>query len=182
MPSHTERMITFDELLAATPTIATAIRERLESTGLAMLGTLRRDGSPRISPVEVTFLDGGLFIGMMPRSQKALDLLRDPCAALITPVADKRDLSGEGKLFGVARALHAEEATRVLDHAIGQMEGDLSVDDFAGSHVFEILVTGAAWQHASEDEFVTRSWTAAAGERLRRRTGATGLPEDVAPE
>ncbi len=175
-------MITFDELLAASPTIATAIRDRLETTGLTMLGTLRRDGSPRISPVEVVFLDGGLFVGMMPRSQKALDLLRDPRAALITPVADKRDLSGEGKLFGVARALPAEQAGRVLAHAIGQMEGDLSLDDFAGSHVFEILVTGAAWQHAADDAFVTRSWNATTGERLRRRIGASGLPEDVAPE
>ena len=42
-----------------------------------MLGTLRKDGAPRSSPVEVIFTEGQLYLGMMLRSKKALVLLRD---------------------------------------------------------------------------------------------------------
>ena len=53
-------------------------RDRLERPGLCLVGTLRRDGWPRISPVEPYITVGHLFLGMMPRSRKARDLLRDP--------------------------------------------------------------------------------------------------------
>jgi hypothetical protein len=41
-------------------------------------GTLTKDGSPRVTPVEAYILDGHLVSNMIPRSLKALDLLRDP--------------------------------------------------------------------------------------------------------
>ena len=59
------------------PDLAALGEELIERTGILMLGTLRKDGSPRISPVEVIFADGQLYLGMMWRSKKALDLLRD---------------------------------------------------------------------------------------------------------
>ena len=39
--------------------------------------------------------------------------------------------------------------------------------------MYEILVSGAAWQFVEGDAFVTRSWSEADGLRLRRREGAT---------
>ena len=51
--------------------------ERLLRTGLAIIATIRKDGTPRIDPVEPFFSHGHLLLGMM-RSQKAFDLLRDP--------------------------------------------------------------------------------------------------------
>ena len=54
-----------------------------------MLGTLRRDGSPRVSPIEVAFHDGRLYVGMMPGSTKSLDVERDPRVSLVTAIADK---------------------------------------------------------------------------------------------
>src|SRR5258708_13862546 len=42
------------------------------------MGSLRKDGSPRISCVEPCILDGVLYLGMMWQSRKALDLLQDP--------------------------------------------------------------------------------------------------------
>ena len=44
--------------------------------------TLRRDDSPRTTGLEVRFLHGELWLGMMPDSLKALDLRRDPRFAL----------------------------------------------------------------------------------------------------
>ena len=43
-----------------------------------LVGTIRKDGTPRISPNEPDFAVGRLFVSMMWRSKKALDLLRDP--------------------------------------------------------------------------------------------------------
>ncbi len=63
---------------AAAPELAALGEQRLTDTDLCLLGTLRKDGSPRVSPCEVYAVDGELLLGMMWRSKKALDLLRDP--------------------------------------------------------------------------------------------------------
>lgn len=46
------------------PELAALGEERFERTGLALVGTLRKDGRPRISPVEVSITDGELYLGM----------------------------------------------------------------------------------------------------------------------
>ncbi|MEW2497808.1 pyridoxamine 5'-phosphate oxidase family protein [Streptomyces nodosus] len=77
---------------AAEPALARTVEERFgggtprspsETHGPHhVLATLRRDGSPRTSGLEVRFLAGELWLGMMPDSLKARDLLRDPRFAL----------------------------------------------------------------------------------------------------
>jgi hypothetical protein len=68
----------WSEFAAACPELATLGEERFGRHELMLLGTLRKNGWPRISPVELDFVDGELLVGMMWRSPKALDLLRDP--------------------------------------------------------------------------------------------------------
>lgn len=60
------------------PELAEIGRRRLEERHVCLIGTLRADGSPRISPVEPYLVAGDLVIGMMAGSRKAADLLRDP--------------------------------------------------------------------------------------------------------
>ena len=60
------------------PDLAKLAEERFQRHGLVLVGTLRRNGWPRISPVEPLIVEGVLYLGMTWRSQKALDLLRDP--------------------------------------------------------------------------------------------------------
>jgi hypothetical protein len=171
-------MITYGEFEAAAPTVATPIRERLEKAGLTMLATIRRDGSPRISPVEVQFIDGHLYFGSMPQAQKANDLQRDPRCALVTPLADKHDLDGEGKLFASARRItDLAEADRVLRSSAE--DNGMDPEALLGSPVYEVLVSGAAWQYLDNDAWTTRSWKEGGAVRTRARTGASGLPEDV---
>ena len=96
----------------------------------------------------------------------------------MTTIADKDDLSGEGKLFAHAVAwTDPAEIARFLGSAAERLEMD--VEAFDGSHVFEIQVSGAAWQHADGDAFVTESWNESQPIRLRRRVGANGYPVDV---
>src|SRR5207247_4178575 len=71
------------------------------------MATLRRDGSPRISGIEVEFSDGEVFLGMMPGSVKALDVLRDPRLALHSasddpPEDDPGRWPGDAKIAGRA--------------------------------------------------------------------------------
>jgi hypothetical protein len=176
--AHDGGVITFPDLQTAAPDIAGPTAARFTASGLAMLATLRRDGSPRVSPIEVGFHDGRLYVGMMPGSTKSLDVERDPRISLVTALADKDDLGGEGKLFGVAsRVTDLDHADRVL-RAVAERSG-FDPEAVAGSPLYEILVTGAAWQHVEGDTFVTSSWNEADGVRHRRRDGATGAVIDA---
>jgi hypothetical protein len=171
-------MSTYAEFDAAAPIIATPIRQRLEEAGLTFLATVRRDGSPRISPIESEFIDGHLYFGSMPEAYKAQDLARDPRCSLITPIVDKKDMRGEGKLFATARLItDAAEAERVLHTSA---EGnELDPESLLGSPVYEVLVHGASWQFVENDAWTTRSWKEGEPVRTRARKGATGLPEDI---
>lgn len=53
------------------PELAELGRQRFDTAGLALVGTLRRDGRPRISPLEPLIAHGELFLGMMWQSKKA---------------------------------------------------------------------------------------------------------------
>ena len=85
------------------PKLASQAKTLFDKTGLVVIGTLRRDGSPRVSPVEFLFDQDELYLGMMPRSYKAKDLIRDPRLSLHSAVADRMASDGEFKLHGRAR-------------------------------------------------------------------------------
>jgi hypothetical protein len=82
------------------PELAALGRERLEAARLVMLGTIRADGSPRISPVEPFLIAGHLLLGVMTRSAKARDLTRDARCAVHSIVTAPNRGEGELKLFG----------------------------------------------------------------------------------
>jgi Pyridoxamine 5'-phosphate oxidase len=84
------------------PEIARLGAARLSSARVALLGTLRRDGSPRISPIEPYIADGQLVIGAMAWSAKAGDLRRDPRYVLHSAVTGPDSGEGELKLYGLA--------------------------------------------------------------------------------
>ncbi len=90
------------ELELGAPTIARLGLTRLSCPRVALLGTLRRDASPRISPVEPCIAEGQLLIGAMAWSGKAADLRRDPRYVLHSAVTDPDSGEGELKLSGAA--------------------------------------------------------------------------------
>ena len=98
-------MATWGVFQAAEPQLAAKGEERFDKTGLILLGTIRRDGRPRISPVEVVITDGELYLGMMWQSRKALDLLRDPRCVVHNTVNDREGKDGEFKAYGTARVV-----------------------------------------------------------------------------
>ncbi len=93
----------WNEFAQAAPELAKAGEERFERWGLILLGSVRKDGTPRISSVEPLIVCGELMLGMMWQSKKALDLLRDPRCLIHSIITDKDGGEGEFKLRGTAR-------------------------------------------------------------------------------
>jgi hypothetical protein len=126
----------------------------LERRGLAMLGTLRADGRPRLSAVEAHVADGRLLIGVMPRSLKARDLERDPRCTLQTVVADPHSGEPELKLYGRAVPSQGEPAGAWW---AGRAAGDVRV------HELEIEEAALVEWNLARGEMTVTSWSQARG-------------------
>jgi hypothetical protein len=94
---------------ADVPSMAATARSLIEQTGVAVIGTVRADGSPRINSCEPGFIDGELYLGMMWGSRKALDLLRDPRIVVRNTVCTSTGDEAEVTLRG--RAIEIPEPT-----------------------------------------------------------------------
>lgn len=93
-------MSTWQELERAAPRIAHLASQRFDATRVALLGTIRTDGSPRISPVEPYLTQGQLLFGAMGWSLKTRDLLRDPRCVLHGAITAPDAGEAEVKLYG----------------------------------------------------------------------------------
>jgi hypothetical protein len=172
--------VTFSDLEAAAPTIAEFARRKIVDTGLSLIGTTRSDGWPRVSGWELWISGGRVYVGSMPNAVKARDLRRDPRCCILTPLAGKDDLAGELKLFCVAREVgDAEEWDRARRDFEEQRGFDMGPMD-GGSHLFEMAITGAAFQRVVGEDFRTTSWVEGGPVRERGRTGALGESVDLA--
>jgi Pyridoxamine 5'-phosphate oxidase len=99
--------VRWTDLERAEPAFAERVRSRFDAQKHKLIATLRADGSPRLSGIEVTFRDGDVWLGMMPNSWKGSDLRRDPRLALHTSSPDPSDDDpggwiGDAKLDGRA--------------------------------------------------------------------------------
>jgi hypothetical protein len=140
----------WDAFAAEVPDLARLGDERLRSRELCMVGTLRKNGWPRISPVEPEFVDGELMLGMMWRSPKALDLLRDPRIVVHSTLTDRHDLSGDFKVYG--RALPVEDAERRDAHRAA-IKARIDWDPPEPYHVFAVDIESAAFLTFAEPRF-----------------------------
>ena len=100
------------EFERAEPDFAQRVRELFDAHRHKTIATVRADGSPRISGIEVVFDGGELTFGSMPDARKGADLRRDPRFALHGPTVDPVEGSeaswpGEAKIAGRAIAAGA---------------------------------------------------------------------------
>jgi len=93
-------MISWQQLETEAPPIAQIAKQRFELARIALLGTLRPNGSPRVSPVEPYLSDGQLLLGAMSWSRKTRDLLRDPRCVLHSAITAPDAGEPEVKLYG----------------------------------------------------------------------------------
>ncbi len=165
------------EFATEAPELARLARERFEEAGLALLGTIRPDGWPRISPLEPVFFEGHLVLGMTWHTQKALDLLRDPRCSLNSLVFERDGTDGEIKLRGRAFEVGPEVRSRLDEH----LQEKYGWRPSEVAHQFSMDVTAAVFlQYIGDLKNVVKEWREGHGvrERLRRWTlsGYEDLP------
>lgn len=84
------------------PGLAALGKDKLGRPGLVLIGSVRRDGSARISPVNPHFWDGDLCVSCARYSRKAADLLRDPRLTVHNAPTNRDGSDGEFKVRGLA--------------------------------------------------------------------------------
>jgi hypothetical protein len=131
-------LATWSEIEAAVPDLAAAVRAAFDAHKHKVLATLRADGSPRVSGNEVTFRDGQVWLGMMHRSVKALDLLRDPRLALHSATVDPEMKLGDAKLAG--RAVDETDAEVIRGFAAVSAQEHEGVEPPEPFHLFRVDV------------------------------------------
>ena len=92
----------WSELERRQPRLADLGRQRLLDPGVVLVATIRRDGTPRLSPVEPFVVDGELWLSMLWQSTKAADLARDPRILVHSVVTSRNGEEGEFKVRGHA--------------------------------------------------------------------------------
>ena len=133
----------WEEFAQACPELAGLGEERLRRQELCLLGTLRKNGFPRISPCEPDFTAGHLFLGMMWQSPKARDLLRDPRCVVHSATTNRMGDEGDFKLYGRAQDIQDPELRAAYRAAI-KARIDWEPDE-PTYHLFAIEVESAGF-------------------------------------
>ncbi|QLJ05361.1 pyridoxamine 5'-phosphate oxidase family protein [Streptomyces sp. NEAU-sy36] len=151
------------DFTAAEPALARTAQERFGAFRHHVLATVRPDGSPRLSGLEVRFHDGGLWLGMMPDSRKARDLLRDPRFALHANPGEGTGMAGgDVRISGRAYEVGAGP---VKDGYVKEVEPP---EPF---HLFRTELTEVVRTFVEDDRYlVVQVWKPGEPVRTLRRT------------
>jgi hypothetical protein len=150
----------------AAPELAAQGRELIARFGFVLLGTIRRDGTPRISPVEARVVQGHLMLVMIRDTHKARDVLRDSRLVLNTPVFDPADPGCELKLRG--RAVVVEDRSQ-LEATVKAIEAASGWRPPADWHFFSVEVEDVALMGWDRGALAMTRWVRERGlERLTR--------------
>ena len=144
-------MATWSEVASDVPEFAARVQALFDARKHKTMATLRRDGSPRISGIELEFEDGELVIGSMWKAVKALDLQRDPRFAIHSASEDPDVWKGDAKVAGTMEEVDPPEGSE--------------------SHRFRADITElVVVRHGvPKDHIVVESWHAGEGVRRRKR-------------
>ncbi|MBA2608481.1 MAG: pyridoxamine 5'-phosphate oxidase family protein [Actinobacteria bacterium] len=143
----------------AEPDFAERVRRLFEAGRHKTIATLRANGSPRISGIEVEFGDGDLRFGSMPDARKLADLKRDNRFALHGPTfhpeqGNESAWPGEAKIAGRA----------IVAGAVATGDGEAPPEGGAFvADITEVVVTGL---NPEATRLVVEWWTPERG--LRR--------------
>ncbi|MGA5894046.1 pyridoxamine 5'-phosphate oxidase family protein [Streptomyces venetus] len=149
--------------VTAEPELAGIVEKRFGAYTHHVLATLRRDGSPRTTGLEVRFLDGELWFGMMPDSLKAVDLRRDPRFALQANPGEGTGMGGGDVRIG-GRAIEVDDARTLARYAE-------EVEPPEPFHLFRTELTDVVRTYVEDDTYlVVQVWKPGAPLRTIKRT------------
>jgi len=133
------------------PELATSVHARLTASRHSILGTVRADGAPRLTGLEVHFGEGELWLAMMPDSRKADDLRRDPRFSLHS-APDVELVEGDAKVAGRA-VLVTDDDT--ISRFVSRLPMDLPP---SGMALFRAELTDASRARVDGDVMVIDIW------------------------
>ena len=152
----------WSEFKEAAPELAELGEGRFERTGVVLVGTIRKNGWPRISPVEPLITDGCLFLSMMWQSVKALDLLQDPRCTVHNAISNRDGTEGEFKLYGRAEDIQdLETRHRYSDSLYEKIGFRPEGPEEAEYHLFSIDIVSASFAVVQNGEWSRVIWSAA---------------------
>ncbi|WP_447037921.1 pyridoxamine 5'-phosphate oxidase family protein [Streptomyces sp. DSM 118878] len=151
--------------VAAEPEFAATVESRFGAFVHHTLATLRKDGSPRTTGLEVRFLHGELWLGMMPGSLKALDLRRDPRFALQANLGSDPEMA-DGDVRVAGRAVEVRDPQVIARYADTVHPPD--PDEF---HLFRAELTEVVRTHIEDGKYLAvQVWKPGSPLRTTRRT------------
>ncbi|MEH0635879.1 pyridoxamine 5'-phosphate oxidase family protein [Streptomyces bottropensis] len=158
-----ENLSNWGGFVAAEPALAQTVEARFGAFTHHVLATLRRDGSPRTTGLEVRFVNGELWLGMMPDSLKALDLRRDPRFSL-------QANPGPGTEMGGGDVRVSGRAGEVEDPAVKAAYGE-EVEPPEPFHLFRTELTEVVRTYVEDDTYlVVQVWKPGEPVRTLKRT------------
>lgn len=127
----------------------------LEEPVVAVLATVRSDGSVLLSPVWHEWRDGGFNVWVGANDVKARHLRREPRASIV--VAESSDPLRGVEVRGTGRVVEEgafETAVRIASRYLGSGKGEAYVRKVGGHEVTIRLVPGdlRVWDFADERE------------------------------
>jgi len=167
--------LSWADFRAAEPDFSDAVRARFTRFRHHVLGTLRADGSPRLTGLEGDFRADELWLGMMYGSRKALDLRRDPRFSLHANPGPGAEMEG-GDVRVSGRAVEVTDEDGLARYAAGSPEGA----DPGRFHLFRAELTEAVRVRVEDPYLVFEIWHP--GKRLRtvRRKDEDRTPHEDA--
>jgi hypothetical protein len=147
--------------------LAARVKNLFDAHKHKTIATLRKDGSPRISGIEVTFAEGDMWFGGMPQSLKCLDLLRDARFALhsgsVDPTDDPSAWPGDAKVAG--RAVEVTDPDEIAK-AMGDQPRPPGPFHLFRADVTEMVLTKVG---TPADHLSIESWHDGRGVQVRKR-------------
>jgi len=167
-------MASFADVENVEPDLADRVRAILSSTTNAVLGTIRRDGSPRLSGADPYFHDGQLCIWSMPRARKGQDLRRDPRVAVHSIPWDSRRLRDGAADVGQADAKVSGTAALVSDAGALSafrvwLRSERGVEQPEDWDLFTIDIDALTVISVDNGQLVVERWSTAEGRQSMRR-------------
>ena len=154
----------WEEFEAQEPELAGSVKACFERYQHAVLATLRKDGSPRLSGIEAPIRDGHLWLATAPTSQIAQDLRRDGRFALHSSLDSDQLPQGDAKIEGIAQPATAEQAaTFIAGHRF-------DIDNLDTVAVFTTDLHRPVLTRVGDDKLCIDTWVPTTGHQVHYRT------------
>jgi hypothetical protein len=146
-------LLSWEKFEKAAPEMAGFGAQRM-SERVMYLGTVRRDGYPRVHPFTPFVASGHLLAFMEPTSPKGHDIERDGRFVIHSLVKDMNGSDGEFSITGRARRVHDPAVREVAVKGCPYSPAERYV-------LFEFFVEGCLVTHYVRGEPVYSRWTEA---------------------